>query len=465
MSNSPNSHNLPLNIPPLEVLTAMTGQVPEDVKERILEAPLSDDLSGLREMAHRLHIPDSWDDISQPKQEIGDYVEASGFNVPHRFESFEEALHVARTGGTVLMRSEHPQEYDGFSGLLESYRINQESLARTSYLDVITERLNAGESLEDVIHFAKWDSLDKLPMKRYLGLSNQRAEDFYDEMSYSFWEYIPGTNVMVAADDAISGRYHITARDRARPAAGGWIVDAAGIEEPGPKEFPNMKDAIGQEMRASLIQAYESIRHLPRFSERICPIMELQVDADGKIWFLQYHKARPFRAAPEQLKPDDYPGSDGWYKAEAVRGALGSLVTLGAALWYPTNSSYNSVPTYVPDGSEEASFDAHFDHGFSEFIARSRIAYLSAKSRQMFYLDMADNSHELRSRWLKPYGALSLGDTVFEALVPKTTKDTILKMRREHQMARVVLDLASDGRQGFVRLNPETEIQPAPTAY
>lgn len=63
-----------------------------------------------------------------PKREIADYVEQNGILVPERFQGLEQALDYVKSGGEVIVRSEHPQEYNGASGLLISYSINQEKI-------------------------------------------------------------------------------------------------------------------------------------------------------------------------------------------------------------------------------------------------------------------------------------------------------------------------------------------------
>ncbi len=445
--------NIPLNIPALEALESMTGFVPDDVRDSILRAPLSDNLSGLREIASRIQEPDEWQGIRQPKQEIGDYVESQGFNVPKRYASFEDAMAVVDNGGTIIIRSEHPDEYDGFSGLLESYIVNQDVLGQkhNPAAEYIGNR-RYGLSAEDILHDFKRDSLDSLPIKRYLALSGQTDGQFYDDMSYSFWQHIPGHNIMVVADDSVAGRYHITGAKGL--SGGGGVYDTEGTAEvDSDKQIP-----LSKEVRADLIDTYEQIKSLPRFDVRQCPIMELQLGGDGKIWFLQYHKARPFRPSPIRLDENDYPASDGWHRAEAVRGALGSFVTLKAAFWYPPKRGQPSLPAYIPTGPEEASFDTHYDIGLTEYVSRTRIAYIGRQDRIGTYAGMADGKHEVRSRWFKPSSALCLGGEACISLIPKDmTQELSRKIHREYRMGRFVLDTASDGLTGFVRLNPDSE--------
>lgn len=456
-----NSPVTPLNLPALEAIETMTGYVPDEVRDQILTAPLSDDLSGLRVLANRLWIPDGWAEIRKPKQEIGEYVESYGFKVPKRYESLEEAMSAVQSGITVYMRSEHPREYDGFSGLLRTYGLQQNRIHDRYFPheSQTFKRIFQGMDFEDVEHEAKWDDIRRLPMQRYLRLSRMDEGEFYDDMAFSYWEYIPGKNITVVADDSIEERYHITVFGNNNTDGGIYLPNGQSLIEQ-PKEYSDHLDLLDPNARASIIDAYEQIRKLPRFSPRICPIMELQLDDNGAIWFLQYHKARPFRQAPETLSPDDYPEAEGWHKADTVRGALGTFVTLKTALRYPTP---RSGPNYIPDETEEASFDFHYDVGFSEFIARNRIAYLSQKGSQRQYFDMADGAHELRNRWFKTHGALALGKQVYENLLSSEQHKSLSQLIRQGQMARFVLDIASDGRTGFVRLTPDAE-QPLQTA-
>src|SRR5665811_876042 len=65
--------------------------------------------------------------LQLPKQEISDYVESQGFLVPRRFDTLDEALDVVRAGGEIILRSEHPDDYDGPSGLMDSYRLGSDT--------------------------------------------------------------------------------------------------------------------------------------------------------------------------------------------------------------------------------------------------------------------------------------------------------------------------------------------------
>lgn len=446
------SPNSPLNVPALETLEAMTGFVPNEIRDQILGAPFDDDLSGLRLMSQRFQEPDKWRGTLQPKNDIANYVEAHGVKVPRRILTLDEALYEAQHGSAVVFRSEHPQEYDHYSGLLRSYSLNDGTPGNNyaDFMELIGNSLTEDEILPALIS----QNLNRRPIQRYLQLTGQSEDQFSEDISFSYWQYIKGKNITVVADDVIAGRYHLTCI--------GDKVIGGGIFNEGGQPFNDSDTSIDSMSRilpsnkiAEIIATYEKVRALPRFPERQCPIMEMQVDEtdeNGDIYFLQYHKARPFRPFRDRLDAADYSEKEGWLKAQAVRGALGSFVTLNTALWYPDS--------FKPDISEpeQASFDLHHDTGLSEALSRRRIAYLSMSNAREQYINMADGAHELRSRWFKPFAGLALGGNNFRQLIPEESSNRLAEqIYVEGKMGRYVIDLASDGLNGYVRLSPDSD--------
>lgn len=388
--------------------------------------------------------PYDWSQSRQPKKDIGEYVRAnSDIKVPVRYESLEQALNTMQKGSPVIMRSEHPQEYDQFSGLLDSYVLDKEHPPRGN--PFLADILRCSGTSEEILMSAKLDGPTKRALRRYLTLTRQ-TDTFYDDVSFSFWEHIPGRNIAVVADDAVEGRYHLTSHGSGgRGGPRGGIFNVRGRPF---NESDAIADSLGQNMDhqtiKQLIKTYDQVRDLPRFSRQQCPIMEMQVDDNGEIWFLQYHRARTFRATTERLDPKDYPYQEGWQLAQTVRGAIGSFVTLKTALWHPEH--------YRPaDRPEDASFDLHFDIGLSEYLAPTRTAGFSHMNAIDLYRNMADGRHELRSRWFKPAGALALGRSTYEQFISPAEKDALLDKIFRGEMSWLTIDAASDGLQGFIR--------------
>lgn len=401
--------------------------------------------------------------LQTPKQEIGNYVESQGFKVPQRFDTLGEALNVVRAGGTIAIRSEHRDEYDGASGLFQSYVIDPNSAndslrAFENYGDFdIDEQVHLSQkrsavtvaklgdmpgyhTMADVVLGVALDTLTELTLqrlkqltsqqvtvRRYADLTGRNVPELMDEAGFSFWEYIPGTNVTIVADSAIDDRYHVMANTPKRkgiPSYYGWqITDEHGNSSAG-KDNDN---TLTPDVTANLIQTYESIRNLPRFAAENCPIMELQMDDSGQVWFLQYHRARDFVAAGAPLNPADFPADEGWQKVDGVRGAIDSPSTLRTALWYPNHYGSPTRVTWQLPEIEEASADWHFDWSLSEILSRRRLGYIANKSQARLYDGMAAD-HAPRSKWFKPLTAVACNDRGLEGLIPEAIKKDVLRM-------------------------------------
>lgn len=431
--------------------------------------------------------------LEAPKRQIGDYVESEGFAVPRRFDTLDEALRVAKAGGKIAIRSEHPDEYDGASGLMQTYILDEESpsLARRAYerygdFDIdeqVHESRNRGavngsrrgempgyHTMADVVlgvaqHEPTDVTLQRLrqltehlhTVRRYADITGRNESEFMNQAGFSFWRYVPGANVTVVADSAIDDRYHILGdRLYRKPAYHGWqIANEQGHSIVGTPDDP----VLTPKTTAKLINTYEQIRNLPRFASDHCPIMELQLDEAGKVWFLQYHRTRDFKAVNASLDSADFSVQEGWQKAEGVRGALDSPVTLKAALWYPHKygtTLKGKVQHTLPE-SEDAAVDWHWDLALTETLSRRRQAYVADNSLDHLYRVFA-SAHGPRSRWFKPEAAIACNDKGFDNLIPETLKKEISRIvHREHRLARVVLDFAADGNNGYVRLSPGAE--------
>ncbi len=65
--------------------------------------------------------------IGQPKRVHGAYAAQHGLLVPTQFLSLAEAI---QSGGPVIIRSEHPLEYAGPSGIWDSYVLSHQELKK-----------------------------------------------------------------------------------------------------------------------------------------------------------------------------------------------------------------------------------------------------------------------------------------------------------------------------------------------
>ena len=109
----------------------------------------------------------------QPKKTIGDYVESQGILVPRRFDNLDDAR---KSKKAIILRSEHPQDYNGVSGLLSSPKLSGKyhSYRGIESLEEARERLFE--------HEATYSSLVYMQYCWLLGIDSQK---FIDETSFS----------------------------------------------------------------------------------------------------------------------------------------------------------------------------------------------------------------------------------------------------------------------------------------
>lgn len=208
----------------------------------------------------------------KPKATIADYVEQSGFLVPGRFGSFAEAK---ASGLPIIARKEHEQDYDGVSGFLTSIKPK-----------AFTEAADEADLRKSVLKDSNTESYCQV-----LGLDRQRFEQ---QISFSYWHYIKGFNRVVAADSAIIGRFHVMT-DRYPEGDENDFINYSIVEDGkvirsfGRQLSPYLKNGL-----AGLIQMYEKIRNLERFSRIQRPLMEMET-VDSKDFFLQYLRTADFK--------------------------------------------------------------------------------------------------------------------------------------------------------------------------
>jgi hypothetical protein len=266
----------------------------------------------------------------QPKREVAEYVRANGVLVPELFDSFEDAV---ASGKRFIIRSEHPQEYDGVSGLMESFfigdfelqRIQDEALKNLEwedyhgalrnlddrenfFLKALSDRLNGGEELKFQLFLKQ---LNRVRSQRYCDLIGERLDDFESKVSYSYWEVLEGYNRSIIADTAVPNRFHIftTKEDVFHNYL---IVDGVDTLYCGPGQLPEDLDNI-----SGVIDFYQQINNLPNFDLQHCPLVEFQT-FNGENYFLQYHRTR------DKVESDfvlDRELKDGEVEACFVRGA------------------------------------------------------------------------------------------------------------------------------------------------
>lgn len=376
----------------------------------------------------------------RPKAEIADYVESNGILAPRRFQTVTDGL---RAKVDLIIRSEHPDEYDGPSGLFDSAVIDEfhvDWAKRTdddraaSYdrdklrLQALRQRLNGGDDQDYLVGLR---ASEQSMAERYAEQRRVSVESVVEGISYSVWEKLGGVNHTVYEDPSISGRYLIFSNGgRSSQLAYAEIHDgavfASGID-------PELTGKIPYD---KLIDSYQRIRNLPAFDEGHCPIMELQ-SLEGQVFFLQYHRGRD--ANPVGFTVHDLP--EGWHQSFFTRGHTGpepvSLdFTIGHSMDHPH------------DDTEEAAIDYLWDFVMEEVAVRKRKAQMIERKdensvrRFMFGAAMG---HSNKSYLFKP--GVSFIAPLGELGIPE---DYVCP--RNTELREVIpLEFISDGRRSFVR--------------
>lgn len=318
----------------------------------------------------------------QPKKEIADYVSSEGLLVPQRFQSLKAAL---ASELPFIVRSEHPQDYDGVSGLLQSMAVKsaqkRSALMQMSQDDV--EQQLSGEHRG---------------LNVYCFLTDTSFEEFVRDVSYSYWELIGGQNRSVVADSAIAGRYHIFTSGQSLESppytVNNYTVWENGgilISVPYPLE-PEFVRGLPK-----IVDFYEQVRHLPRFNPNHCPLIEAQTD-NGQIYFLQYLRTQDFEKPTFSLDRD--PEIDET-EALLVRGATpaeGKIYKTRGGLLKGTEVEIKGECNL---DQMEASFRIHWSLLYEEFMCRRRQAEFIAKNLDDVAVE-ATHDHPMKSELFKP---------------------------------------------------------------
>ncbi|HEV7701978.1 MAG TPA: hypothetical protein VGO63_00840 [Candidatus Paceibacterota bacterium] len=374
--------------------------------------------------------------------------------VPEIYNSLNEALEAIKKGKKVIIRSEHPDEYAGAAGLLSSYNIDAtrievaKGLGDTDITEADWENLKEAhnsepeKAIENKI-FATADKTEQSTFERnlarlssrkvnhYCDLLGIKPKEFFDKVSYSYWEKIEGLNRSAIADSAIPERYHIFS-SKGYKYHNYAIIDKGKLVLNAPMEITDeLKYGINE-----VIEFYEKIRNMEGFDPKHCPIIEFQTHED-KNYFLQYHRTREMEPSTWELKRNL---EEGEIEATYARGVTPPEgITLEVAMYYP--------PKYKAQEKEDASFDFHYDFDFSEIMSRRRIVNFSHRNQRDLALHTID-LHLPKSKLFNSKLSISIdGKDLPKGLPSQLYKET----KKTKKPARVKIRVVSDGRKAYVK--------------
>ncbi len=135
-----------------------------------------------------------------PKRTIAEYVRSEGFMVPRIFDSVKESK---KYSYKKIFRSELEQDYAGVSGLAESIVFSNEKLSNKN-IDSISDFKR--EYLSHIIDSCH-ENIDY-----YCEYNDISKEDFGEELDFTMWEYIQGSQCMVVGDNTVPNRHFVIYR-------------------------------------------------------------------------------------------------------------------------------------------------------------------------------------------------------------------------------------------------------------
>ncbi|MFA6072536.1 MAG: hypothetical protein WC758_00285 [Candidatus Woesearchaeota archaeon] len=401
----------------------------------------------------------------QPKKTIGDYVASCGFMVARRFENLEDAF---RSHGRVFLRSEHVQEYDGASGLLDSFELKSNILGSnrtyfSAFLNNSSELKNLDEIKKTYFDINDARSFVTPTYVEYCELMGIDLNQFKEECSFSPWAKIEGYKRTIIEDDAIPERYHVlTFRDDSKKKL--TLVSYSIVNYNKKlgninfeKEFVMPLFAKLKDSTLDLVTKYSDIKRLNNFNEFHCPIMEF-ITMNGKKglsnMFLQYHRVRDSNPADFII---DRRLARGEIEAGFVRGAtsnegINCKVTVIYA--YHDENKISGDPIFNIGVDEEGSFDTHNKSVFSEIMTRKRklqIEICEDEPAEVFKLESKlsklINGHLAISKIFKPQVSVIMPK--YDILSEKELTD--YRMLKSSKDLTINVNIISDGRRAILK--------------
>jgi hypothetical protein len=358
-----------------------------------------------------------------------------------------------------MIRSEHPQDYAGVSGLLYSYpvddlmrRVMKQNRynRRPDFFQALSEHISGDgqEEFEEKLKILKAGSI-----QRFCELTGENEVEFMRDTSYSYWEKINGYNRTVVADNAVPGRYHVFSSQLEEDPYNNYSTLKNGkIESSGSLLTDDLREGM-----SSVVDFYESVRGLGNFDPNHCPILEVQTDLEGRHHFLQYHRGRDLEPRTFEL-PKDRTVETGEVEAMIVRGATppeGRVVQ--TALFYPGHTE-GTWAHKLPETDEGSLCNIVYDGIFTELMLRRRAVHFVCASVARGHdkdhmVNQAADAHLPKSTLFKPeisvladYEGMGIDDAMMNKLGKETEETGVA--------ARVPLWVLSDGKRAIVKSMP-----------
>ena len=398
----------------------------------------------------------------QPKREIARYAWQNGVLVPDIFTSFKYAKIATRAGIRVRARSEHPQDYFGVSGLLDSPMLND--IPQIKNERELKDEMRYGKLIEikpfdiqyagrDILVDGKYvpdpTFVKEEPAKKFkremtestqnvlnyfavLNLPPQAQDEFWKHASFSYWKDLDGYNLTITADSAIAGRYHVSVRSHSFC---GYLIFEGGKAT---YQSANAPTEIIKNGRA-MAEFYEEVRNLPKFDPNICPSIEAQL-CNNTLWFLQYLRGQPFSQAAFRL---ERPPGKNELVAKFVRGATVPGGELYVVKLYEKRQQPRLLPSpYAYPDKVDGAFDISPNSIFRELSLRLWQVNIMFEQYDLNATFREAVTHEWISRFFKPKISLILDNRELE----------VMNLVRHKKNNEALVWLESDGNKAYLRI-------------
>lgn len=397
-----------------------------------------------------------------PKKTICDYVEenidSKDCLVPKRYNSSLETMKAYESEGTptmVMIRSEHPQDYAGCSGLFPTVILS----GKIRY-----DELDPVQFKENVLNYkGRLSETPRERLTRFCKILQITPTEFIDQFSFSWWQYVPGINMTITADSAIKGRYHITTAEGHEENNLLRYYALIIIENNRVVQYfyDSLRELPGQSLQIlnnldKLIRIYEQIRSLPKFDPKHCPTMEFQAKIKGErvdLYFLQYHRTREFDASDFELDEHSPIGTVEFrdVRGKTPKGGIDCRVVIAYAAEHGPKEKETFAPGkwswYIPEQNEGAINAPISNLLFDEIMARKRNIQISSSS----YFSIA-SGHDLRSLWFKPEVSVICHDQYKNLLISDDEIQNAFKIAGETGENQYInIHVECDGRKAFIQ--------------
>ncbi len=378
----------------------------------------------------------------QPKREVCAYLATHGFDVPRIFENLDEAR---RSKLPFIIRSEHPQDLDGISGVRDSIVVDKPNgKAMEQYLSEELIRMRCDKFhnqwlphilISEQARILRQQFIEtlmrgtsKTSCSDFSRMQNIDPSEFDEETSYSYWEYVPGINRQMVADSAIEGRYHLLSRGE--NTHGYAVVDRASVRHFAER---NAEKDLTASCIQRLVETYEGVRSL--LGPDHCLLLEIQsMQEEARDYILQALYTRKFD--PPSFSISRVP--DGAIPADFVRGKT------------PENGeecrlrcfSLRNLPT------NKVPVDAAFDFHYREVLLGAQLPY---RKVHCMGSDFDIDFHLLKAS-VRHFNAMQLFSPAATFVVPYPSllqKEEVRKLLNDGNLALPVR-FVIDGTRGYV---------------